>query len=228
MRGAVLVGAAAILAGSIAPRVARADSAIDDATAAPEEEREGHGEIIHGAKGLGVHTPRGRTLYREGETFETVVDSRRRIFVMEAAAGYGPEGNLGLVLGWLPKALHGVEFYGGVGVEVNPAWHASGAVRFLFSVHGFRPYIGAGYFYKDLFVTKVYAHNAFVEVGHSWKLGPTYHLTIGIGLARLLSVGVRKDSPLRTAEVNPAGLGEQLDGVAPYRPTIALRFSRAF
>lgn len=199
------------------------------AASEPEREgREGSGKLVQGAKGFGLHSPRGRTIYRTEETFEDIVDSRRRIFVMEAQAGYGPEGNLGLVFGWMPKALHGVEFYGGAGVEINPAVHVSGAVRFLFNIRGYRPYVGVGYFYKDLFVTDVYAHNAFVEAGYSWKVGPTYHFTLGIGVARLLHTGVRAGSVLRGADVDAAQLERQIDDVLPYRPIVAFRFSRAF
>ncbi len=179
-------------------------------------------------KDVGVHTPRGRRIYGDEEPLEHILDSRRRIFVIEAVAGSGPEGNLGLVLGWMPKQIKGVEFFGGVGLDIGPAVHVSGATRFLFNIRGVRPYVGVGYFYKGAFAIETYSHNAFVELGHSWKLGPTNHLTVGAGVARLLYTGVSEDSPLRAPNVDPAALEAQRKLVPTYLPLFAARFSRAF
>jgi hypothetical protein len=180
------------------------------------------------AKDLGLHSPRGRRIYREEESFLEVLDSHRRIFIIEAAAGAGPEGNLGLVLGWMPKQIKGIEFFGGAGIDLGPAVYVSGAVRFLFNIRGVRPYLGAGYFYKDAYRIETYAHNAFLELGHSWKLGPTNHLSVGLGVARILHTGVKAASPLRTPDVDPASLDEQIRAVPRYLPMASARFSRAF
>ncbi|MBX3262038.1 MAG: hypothetical protein KIS78_28810 [Labilithrix sp.] len=179
-------------------------------------------------KDIGVHTPRGRRLYRDEEPLERILDSRRRIFVIEAVAGSGSEGNLGLVLGWMPREIKGIEFFAGVGLDVSPAVHVSGATRFLFNFRGVRPYVGVGYFYKGAFAIETYSHNVFLELGHSWKLGPTNHLTVGAGVARLLHTGVDEDSPLRSPNVDPASLEAQTKLVPPYLPLFAARFSRAF
>lgn len=190
--------------------------------------KESTGSYNARSKDLGLHSPRGRRIYRDEADIESVVDSRGRVFVIEAAAGAGPEGNLGMVFGWMPKEIHGVEFYGGAGIEVNPAYRLSGAVRFLFNIHGYRPYLGLGYFFKDAYVIDTYAHNAFLEAGYSVKLGATNHLAFGLGIARLLYTGVRADSVLRTPEVNAASLEEQIDAVPRWLPMFAVRFSRAF
>ncbi len=204
-------------------------SALAPAARANDEPFEGTGtHAADHSKDLGIHTPRGRALYRSDATVEAAVDSRRRIFVIEAVAGAGPEGNLGLVFGWMPKAVKGLEFYGGAGFEWNPAAHVSGAVRYLFNVRGHRPYVALGYFYKDLYEIDTYAHNAFLEVGYSLKLGPTNHLSIGAGLARLVAAGVRADSDLRTADVEPASIDAELAAIPRYLPLAAARFSRAF
>lgn len=180
------------------------------------------------SKQMGLHTPRGRAIYHADETFGAALDTRRRSFVLEAAVGWGPEGNLGIVFGFLPKALHGVEFYGGFGIEANPAYQISGAVRFLFNIYGFRPYVGVGYFYKNAFVVDTFAHNVFAEVGYSFKLGPTRHLTVGGGVARVLYVGARNTSILRSPEIDESKLQAQLDEAVGFRPVFALRFSHAF
>jgi hypothetical protein len=195
----------------------------------PSEPKEGVGGAPGAfSKDVGLHSPRSRRIYHDEEWFEHVVDNHRRILVMEAVAGAGPEGNLGLVLGWMPRVLKGVELYGGAGLEANPAIRLSGAARFLFHVNGYRPYVALGYFYKDAFVIETYAHNAFLEAGHSWRLGPTKHITVGLGVARLLHAGVRQGSPLRTSDVDPAKLDAQLAAIPRYLPMVAVRFSRAF
>lgn len=200
------------------------------AESAPEPDpRAGTGTVtsVH-VKDMGVHSPRGRRIYRDNEPFEEVVDSHRRIFVIEAVAGTGPEGNVGLVVGFLPKQLKGIEFFGGGGIDVGPALYVSGAVRFVFNLGGVRPYLGAGYFFKDAFAVGAYAHNAFFELGHTWRIGSTNHLSLGVGIARLVHVGVREDSPLRTPDVDPTSLELQRASVSPYTPLLSLRVSRAF
>lgn len=193
-----------------------------------EEDWEGSGRDVGGAKSLGIHTPHGRAIYRPDETFADIVDSRRRIFVIEAAAGLGPEGNLGLVAGYMPKQIHGIEFYGGAGFEANPAYRVTGAVRFLFNIRGYRPYFGAGYFFKNAYEIDTYSHNGFLEAGYSFKLKSTNHLTIGMGISRLVYAGVRKSSVLRGPDVDAASLEEQIRRIPPYQPLLVVRVSHAF
>jgi hypothetical protein len=193
-----------------------------------EETREGSGRDVQGAKSLGLHTPRGRAIYRPDQLFSDIVDSRRRIFVIEAAAGLGPEGNLGLVFGYMPKQIHGIEFYGGVGAEANPAYRVTGAVRLLFNIKGYRPYFGAGYIYKDAYAIGTFSHNGFLEAGYSLKLKSTNHLTLGLGISRLAYAGVRASSALRGPEVDAASLEEQIKRIPPYQPLFVVRVSHAF
>jgi hypothetical protein len=198
------------------------------AHAEEDPSRVGSGTFNAESKDVGLHSPRGRRIYRSEAELGGVVDSRRRIFVIEAAAGAGPEGNLGIVLGWMPKAIHGLEFYGGAGFEINPAIHVTGAARFLFNICGYRPYLALGYFYKDAYAIETFTHHVFLEGGYSLKLGPTNHLSLGLGVARLLYTGVRNGSPLRTREVDQTSLAEQIDSLPPYLPMFVARFSRAF
>lgn len=232
MRRAAALAAAVWLAAPAALADEREEEKEEEEETSPErraeEDREGSGEDVQGAKSLGVHTPRGRAIYRPDQIFHDIVDSRRRIFVIEAAAGWGPEGNVGLVFGWMPKVIHGIEFYGGAGLEANPAYRITGAVRFLFNIKGYRPYVAAGYFFKDAWVIDTYAHNGFLELGYSFKLKSTNHLTIGLGLARKLHVGVRPQSVLRTGEVDQESLEDQIKRVPPYMPMGVVRVSHAF
>lgn len=180
------------------------------------------------AKEHGFRSPGGRRIYGEQESFGSVTDTRNRQFVIEVAVGAGPEGNLGVLLGWLNQPLRGIEWYAGVGVEANPARRYTGAVRYLFNIDGYRPYLGLGYLYNDLYELGTYSHNLFAEGGYSWVLHETYHLTLGIGVRHILHIGVRDDSPLKEPDVDPELLDEQLRDVSPWVPTAALRFSRAF
>lgn len=180
------------------------------------------------AKQFGVATPEGRHIYGPDEQFGSVSNTANRDFVVEVAVGAGPEGNLGVLLGWLNQPIRGLEWYAGVGVEANPATQYTGAVRYLFNIEGYRPYVGVGYLYKDLTTLRTYTHNVFGEVGYSWKVHRTYHLTLGVGVRRILYLGIRDDSPLAGPDVDPALLDGERERMTRWVPTIALRFSRAF
>jgi hypothetical protein len=180
------------------------------------------------AKEIGFRSPGGREIYDENEQFGGVTETGRRQFVIEVAVGAGPEGNLGVLLGWINQPVRGLEWYAGAGLEVNPAIHYTLGSRYLFNIDGYRPYVGAGYLYNDLYELRTYSHEVFAEVGYSWVLHDTYHLTAGIGVRHILYIGIRSDSPLRDSDVDPALLEEQRDDVSPWVPTAALRFSRAF
>ncbi|MCA9628257.1 MAG: hypothetical protein KC766_11350 [Myxococcales bacterium] len=180
------------------------------------------------AKDYRISTPGGHAIYDEQETFADAVDQRSRRFVVEAAVGAGPEGNVGMLLGYINWPVRGLEYYLGFGLESNPARQYTGAVRYLFNIDGYRPYVSLGYLFKDAYALGTYTHNVFGEVGYSWVLHRTYHLTAGVGVRRILSVQVRDDSPLRGSDVDPQLLDDEIDGIARWVPTFALRFSRAF
>lgn len=180
------------------------------------------------AKSFGIHQPSGRTIYGDDERFGDVLDQDRRQFVVEVAVGAGPEGNLGMAVGWLMPFVRGLELYLGAGVESNPAVHYTLTMRYLMNLAGYRPYVGAGYLVNALTDTGTLSQNVFAEVGYSWKVAHTFHFTLGIGLRRLLHVTVLEDSPLNSSAVDPAFLEEQIDAIPKWLPTIALRFSRAF
>lgn len=180
------------------------------------------------AKDYRLSSPGGRSIYDQDETFGEVVNQHSRRFVVEAAIGAGPEGNVGMLLGYINFPVRGLEYYLGFGLESNPARQYTGAVRYLFNFDGYRPYVSLGYQFKDAFALGTYSHNVFGEVGYSWVLHRTYHLTAGVGVRRILSVHVREDSTLKGSDVDPQLLDEELNDVAPWVPTFALRFSRAF
>ncbi len=180
------------------------------------------------AKDYRLSSPGGRSIYDAQETFAEAVDQRSRRFVVEAAIGAGPEGNVGMLLGYINFPVRGLEYYLGFGLESNPARQYTAAVRYLFNIEGYRPYVSLGYLFKDAYALGTYTHNLFGEVGYSWVLHRTYHLTAGIGVRRILSVHVREDSTLNASDVDPQLLDAELDDIARWVPTFALRFSRAF
>lgn len=180
------------------------------------------------AKDYGVHSPSGRTIYTADERFSEVTNTRQRRFVVEAAVGAGPEGNIGALLGWLNQPIHGIEYYAGFGLELNPARNYTLAVRYAPSIRGYHPYIGLGYLDKDVYELGTYSHSAFVEGGYSWVLHQTYRLTAGLGLRYIAHIGIADDSPLRGPQIDGDLLAAERDGVFPLLPTFDLRFSRAF
>ncbi len=180
------------------------------------------------AKSFGIRSPSGRTIYDDHETFGEVVPQNTRQFVVEAAIGIGPEGNLAVVGGWLMPQVKGLEMYAGVGVEANPAIHFTFALRYLMNFGGYRPYVGLGYLLNRLTKTGTISQNAFFEVGYSWKIFHTYHLTVGFGARRILHITVEDESPLAAPDVDKAFLDEQIENVTPWLRTFAVRFSRAF
>jgi hypothetical protein len=180
------------------------------------------------AKDYGIHSPSGRVIYDADERFEDVTNTRLRRFVVEAAVGAGPEGNIAALVGLLNWPVRRLEYYAGFGLELNPARNYTFAVRYAFNIHGYRPYVGLGYLFKDVYEVGTYSHNAFVEAGYSWVLHQTYRVTAGLGLRYIASIGIKDDSPLRGAHIDQALLADETDRVFPLTPTLALRFSRAF
>ena len=189
---------------------------------------ESRGAVARESKEYGVSTPTGRDIYQHNTTFSDAKDTRDRDLVIEVAVGAGPEGNLGILLGWINKPVRGLEYYLGFGYEITPARHYTGAVRYLFNIDGWRPFISAGYLYNDAYGLGTYSHNVFAELGYSWVLHHTYHLTLGFGIRRILHVGVREDSILRGRDVDDVWLERELEAISPWVPQAALRFSRAF
>jgi hypothetical protein len=181
-----------------------------------------------GAKRSGFSSPGGRTLYDAQDDFSIAVEGKDRRFVAEVALGAGPEGNLGMLLGWQNQPFRGVAWYLGVGFEFNPARHYTGTVRYVFDLDGYRPFVAAGYVYNDLYELRTYSHNAFVEVGYSWILHQTYHVAVGVGARHIVHLGIRPDSPLHAGDIDPALLAVQRDSLSAWMPTLAFRFSRAF
>ena len=180
------------------------------------------------AKDYGVRSPGGRNIYGPNDQFGAAVDSDTRRYVVEVACGVGPEGNLGILLGWLNQPIKGLEWYAGAGFEANPAMHYTGAARYVMNFDGYRPYLATGYLFVDLHRLGTYSHNVFFEAGYKWVLERTHHLTLGIGVRRILDIRVRDSSVLAEPDTDRELLDEQLHDVYPWVPTAALRFSRAF
>lgn len=176
----------------------------------------------------GLHSPSGRRIYGADESFEDLIDTRLRRFVVEAAVGSGPEGNIAALLGFLNWPLRGLEYYGGFGLELNPCRSYTAATRYAFNIQGYRPYVGVGYLFRDVYEVGTYSHSAFLELGYSWVLHRTYRLTAGAGVRYLAHIGLREDSPLRGPQIDEALLLDETERVFPWTPTLALRFSRAF
>jgi hypothetical protein len=181
-----------------------------------------------GAKEYGYSTPLGRDIYKDNTTFSKARDTQSRQLVIEVAVGSGPEGNLGLLLGLINLPLRGLEYYLGFGLEVTPSRHYTATVRYVFNIDGWRPFAGLGYLYNDVYGIGTYSHNVFAEVGYKWIVHQTYHLTLGVGVRRLLDASTREDSLLRGGDVDQAWLERELDSLNPWVPQAALRFSRAF
>lgn len=180
------------------------------------------------AKTYGIHSPGGRTIYDVDERFGDATNTRLRRFVVEAAVGSGPEGNIAALVGLLNWPLRGIEYYGGFGLELNPSRNYTFAVRYAFNLSGYRPYVSLGYLFRDVYEVDTYSHSAFFEAGYSWVLHQTYRLTAGLGVRYLAHIGIRDDSTLRGPHIDQALLADETERVFPWTPTLALRFSRAF
>lgn len=179
-------------------------------------------------KEYGFHSPGHRRIYDVDERFDDVESTHLRRFVVEAAAGSGPEGNIAALVGLLNWPLHGLEYYAGFGLELNPSRNYTLTARYVFNLRGFRPYLGAGYLFRDVYEVGTYSHSAFLEAGYSWLIHQTYRFTLGVGVRYLVDIDIRDDSPLRAGSVDPALLADETERVFPWTPTLALRFSRAF
>jgi hypothetical protein len=180
------------------------------------------------AKEFGLHTPSGRQIYDRDEEFANVANSRKRRFVVEAAAGAGPEGNVAALVGLLNWPVRRLDLYAGFGYEANPSRHYTLSARYTFNVHGYHPYVSAGYLHNDLYRLGTFTHEAFAELGYTWIVHDTFRFSIGVGTRYQLYLRVRDDSLLHDEQVDPVLLSEQTDSVVPWVPTLTLRFSRAF
>ena len=179
------------------------------------------------AKNLKVSTP-GRSIYNSHETFGSVVNQDSRTFVVEVAMGSGPEGNLGVSLGWLVNRPEGLEFYAGFGSRIGPVVHNTLSVRYFLPFVRYRAYVSGGYLLQRNTNLDLWSNHVYGEVGYKWIIGHTFHVTLGVGLQRAINRTVRESSVLLGDDVDQESLQEQLDLMEDYRPTVALRFSRAF
>ncbi len=175
-----------------------------------------------------IGSPGGRSIYTDDATFQAAVNQNTRRFVLEMALGSAPEGNLGMLLGFLNFPVRGLEYYVGFGLEFNPSRQYTASVRYVFNIKGYRPYASLGYLYRDVYTLRTYDHDVFGELGYKWVIHRTHHLTAGVGLRRILTIGIHEDSPLRDDDVDPELLAAQKHAVNRWIPTFALRFSRAF
>lgn len=178
------------------------------------------------AKRLGFSTP-SRTIYDQTEKFSTTLDQNRRKWVVEVALGSGPEGNLGVTLGYLLNIPQGFELYAGLGTRSGPVQHSSAAFRYFLPFLRYRGYVGGGYIFQSHSRIGLWSHSTFGEAGFKWILGHTFHMTLSVGAQRILHHTVR-DGVLTGPDIDPDRLDEQLDSIAKWRPMAALRFSRAF
>jgi hypothetical protein len=180
------------------------------------------------AKNAGVHSPSGREIYDDHETFSQARTQTTRRLIIEVPTGLAPEGHLGILLGLINTPVDGLEFYSGVALELNPALSVPLSARYMFNFSGIRPYASAGYIFRHQSATLVNSHNLFFEVGHKWLIHQTYHFTLGVGLRRPVYVYLEHDSPLAAPDTDPALLAEAIDDSRVWVPTVALRFSHAF
>lgn len=180
------------------------------------------------AKDYGVHTPSGRRIYKDDEAFGDVSNTRLRRFVVEAAVGAGPEGNVAALVGLLNWPIRRLGVYAGFGLELNPARHYTAALRYDFNLKGYRPYVAAGYLYNHVYRLGTFTHDVFAETGYTWVLHDTYRLSLGVGVRYRTYLGIMDSSPLNGEHIDRDLLAAERDDVFPWVPTLALRFSRAF
>ncbi len=118
--------------------------------------------------------------------------------------------------------------YAGFGLELNPARHYTGTIRYDFNLKGYRPYLAVGYLYNHLYRLGTYTHDVFAETGYIWIIHSTYRLTLGVGVRYRTYLGIKGSSPLNGEQIDRDLLAEQRADVVHWVPTFALRFSRAF
>jgi len=180
------------------------------------------------AKDYGVHSPSGRRIYDDSEQFAEISNTRLRRFVVEAAVGAGPEGNVAALVGLLNWPVRHLGVYAGFGLELNPARHYTATVRYDFNFYGYRPFLAVGYLYNQVYRLGTFSHDVFTETGYTWVFHRTYRLTLGVGVRYRTYLGIEDDSPLNGEQIDQDLLAEQRASVFPWVPTFALRFSRAF
>jgi len=178
------------------------------------------------AKKVGLSTP-GRSIYKTTETFEEVLDQNRRKWVVEVAVGNGPEGNLGISLGYLSNKPQGLEFYLGYGTRTGPSLHTTASLRYFLPFLRYRAFVSAGYSLQRDTKLGFGTHNAFSEVGYKWILRHTFHMTVSAGAQRRLASYISDDSVFNDPDIDRVFLQDEIDGSADYRVLFALRFSRA-
>jgi len=179
------------------------------------------------AKDHGLRTPGGRDIYDSDETFggATEIAQATRFIVIEVATGLAPEGQIAVSLGYLAGQL---EFYVGLGLQLDPSQQIALSSRYWFDFGGFEPFVALGYVNQDHSLLGMTTHHLFSEVGYKWRWAKTYHFTLGLGARYIAAIRLREGSTLLGSDVDPELRDEQIDDVFPLMPTLALRFSRAF
>jgi hypothetical protein len=178
------------------------------------------------AKKMGLSTP-SRTIYKNNETFAEVLDQNRRKWVVEVALGNGPEGNVGIALGYLSNKPQGLEFYLGYGTRTGPSLHTSAAVRYFLPFLRYRGYVGGGYTLQRETKIGFGTHNSFAEVGYKWILRHTFHMTLSAGVQQRLATFTEDGTIFDNSDIDRSFLQEEIDRSADRRILFALRFSRA-
>jgi hypothetical protein len=180
------------------------------------------------AKEIGVQSPSGRRIYDSDETFDQVKRHNTRGVVAEVSLGLAPEGNLGFLLGVLNVPIRRLDLYAGLGIEANPSRQFTGTARYTLDIYGYKPYVSAGYIFRDLYGIGGYSHNLSFEVGYTWAVHQTMRISAGVGVRTLLHFGLHGDSPILAGYTDQALLDEQRNALATFYPIAAIRVSRAF
>jgi hypothetical protein len=154
---------------------------------------------VAAAKDYGYRSPGGRQI--------TTMATRSRVpahphaAAIEAAVGAGPEGNIAALIGLLNQPVRGIDLFAGIGWELNPARHYTIGARYTPNFDGYRPYIGIGYLYNDLYVLCTWSHNVFAEAGYCWVIHETYRLTAGVGIRYIAHIGIRTTPHQRPGQI---------------------------
>ena len=101
-------------------------------------------------------------------------------------------------------------------------------MRYFLPFLAYRGYIGLGYLRQDNSNLDLTSHSVYSEVGFKWILRHTFHMTLGVGVQRVLVRNLDDDSPLKERDTDPMFLQDNLDAVNTLRGLVVLRFSRAF
>lgn len=169
-----------------------------------------------------------RSIYTGEPTFSSALDEETRWFGAEVVAGLGAEGNLAAGFGLILPQLHGLELWAHFGLEANPALRYSGSLRYVFEFGDFRPFLGVGFSFADLYAQGSVSTHFYAEVGHQFALSSTYRVSASLGFRTVLDVWLKANSPLLDGTTDLAWVDEQLVEARGAFITLTLRFSRRF